>query len=326
MKKKYFIGLMLIILLVVASGCGGEQAQNDTIAPQTISSLETAELITQEWKDSSHQSFIVATADRGIGCEKCHDGYVFSEQENLANVEYTLDHQTGIDCQACHTGFGKERITTGLASLPFTSEPIEAGSGAVCLSCHNGNRNPNDLFAQSEAGNLERFSYPHYGMAAAVVTAQGGMEFPGVEYPNTLAHSNLEDSCTTCHMPQTDEGYKSHSFNMDLAYIDQTCASCHEGADTFNINGFQDEIKGMLTTLEAAILEASGAATIETGGGVFTYVDSNGEAIQSIPHEVYVATYNWRMVAKDGSYGVHNPEYAKTLLDESYKALTGNSL
>lgn len=326
MKKKVCIlSIIAAIFVVLALGCVNSE-KIDSAPHLMLDQLEVAELITEEWKTSGHQFAITAPVERGIDCAKCHDGYVFSEQLNLAGVDYILEHPTGIDCQACHSGYGKELIKTGVANVPFSSESIEAGSGAVCYTCHNGNRDPEGLYAQSEQGTLERFSYPHYGMSGALVSGLGGMEIPNIEYPTTLAHSNLEQSCIQCHMPETKDGYKKHSFTMDIEYFKQTCGDCHEGSETFNINGFQDEIKIMLTTLETAILDITGAVTIETGGGVFTYIDSNGQAIENISHQAYVATYNWRMILKDGSYGVHNPEYAKALLQESYKSLTGKEL
>lgn len=128
-------------------------------------------------------------------------------------------------------------------------------------------------------------------------------------------------------MPETEDGYRKHTFAMDMAYYDQTCASCHtDVSGTYNIGGLQDEIKVMLDKLELAILDAAGASKIDAAGGAFIFYDNNGEVMTDIPHEAYVATYNWRIVKKDGSYGVHNPLYAKSLLKESYNYLTGNEL
>lgn len=325
MRVKIFIlGILLAILLAGMLGCGANQEYAETFP--TLENLQIAELISEEWKNSPHQFAMPEVVERGIGCARCHDGYVFSEQKNLAGVDYVLAHPTGIDCQACHTGFGKELISTGLVNLPFSSEPFEAGAGAVCYACHNGNRDTRDLFAQSQQGTLQRLTTPHFGMAGTIVSGLGGMEYPGIEYPTTLAHSNLEQSCIQCHMPETENGYMKHSFNMDIAYIEQACGDCHEGAETFNINGFQDEIKSKLATLENAIKDATGAERINVGGGAFTFIGPDGEAIRDVSHEVYVATYNWRILMEEGSYGVHNPEYALALIQESYKALTGKEL
>ena len=327
MKKYIALIMFLLSLLFLITGCSEKEISNNEQEEDGLS-LDLIEAISEEWKSSGHQYAVTVTAGRGINCARCHDGVGYAEQLAYADVDFLPEHQAGIDCQACHTGFGKERIDTGLAELPFMSEPFQGGSGAVCASCHNGNNNPDTLFAQSEAGELTRYSYPHYGMNSALLTGQGGMEIPGEEYLVSIAHSTIEDSCVTCHMPVTEEGYKSHTFKADLKYFDQTCGSCHvdQTEKTFNIGGLQDEIKEKLNKLEKAILDATGAVKIETGVGAFTYYDAQGNVITDIPHEAYVATYNWRLVAEDGSFGVHNPLYAKSLLEKSYNYLTGEDL
>jgi nitrate/TMAO reductase-like tetraheme cytochrome c subunit len=329
--KKILILVITFCISVTIFGCTDSSLndpENNIENEKTdISSLELVAKISDEWKSSGHQYAITTTEGRGINCAKCHDGVGFAERLEYADTDFLPQHQTGIDCQACHTGFGKQTIETGLVELPFMDQPFESGSGAVCAACHNGNRDPDGLYAQSEAGELQAYSYPHYGMNAAILTGKGGMEIPGVEYVFSIAHSEIEDSCVTCHMPVTEEGYRLHTFKANLDYFAQTCATCHVDQEpTFNIGGLQDEVKLMLDKLEAAILDAAGAAKIDTGGGVFTYYDANGEEISEVSHEVYVASYNWRLVAKDGSYGVHNPLYAKSLLQESYKLLTGEDL
>jgi nitrate/TMAO reductase-like tetraheme cytochrome c subunit len=327
MRKNVFLLILVFSFIFLVTGCGEKDVNN--VEPEKDQlSLDIIEAISEEWKSSAHQYAVTATAGRGINCAKCHDGVGFAEQLEYATVDFLPEHQTGIDCQACHTGFGKERIDTGLAQLPFMNEPFKGGTGAMCASCHNSNSNPDLLFAQSEVGELSRYSYPHYGMNAALLTGQGGMEIPGAEYIVSIAHSTIEDSCVTCHMPETENGYKSHTFKADLKYFDQTCGSCHvdQTLKTFNIGGLQDEIKAQLAKLETAILDATGAVKIEAGGGAFSYYDADGNQITDIPHEAYVATYNWRLVAVDGSFGVHNPLYAKSLIQESYKYLTGEDL
>lgn len=327
MKKSIILVSLLLAALFVFAGCG-EQESNIIEPQQDVLPLELIEAISNEWKSTGHQYAVTVTANRGINCAKCHDGVGHAEQLQYAEVDFLPEHQTGIDCQACHTGFGKEGIDTGLAKLPFLSEPFEGGTGAMCASCHNGNNDPGALFAQSEAGELRRFSYPHYGANAAILTGKGGMEIPGVEYISSKAHSAIEDSCVACHMPVTKDGYKSHTFKADFEYKEETCDSCHveEIEKTVNMRELQDEIKKDLEKLRLAILEATGAARIDSGGGAFTYYDANDNPITTIPHEAYVATYNWRLVDSEGSYGVHNPLYAKSLIGESYKYLMGEGL
>lgn len=310
---------------------GGEAAVTATKVTVSVpmSGLEVLVAITDEWRTSGKQFGIASTFTRGLDCAKCHDGYGFREFETYKGdpTTYKPEHMTGIDCAACHTGYGKKLMDTGVVELPFADKPYQAGKAALCLACHNSNRVPVDLFKQSKERKLTRLSYPHYGMQGALMTGAGGMEIPGITYKSTAAHVNIKDSCITCHMPKTKEGYMQHTFGMDTAYIYQQCGVCHPGAKDYNYKGLQTEIKGMLDKLYAAILKDTGADKVTMSGGAFHF--HKGEAtipVADISHEAYVAVYNWRVVKYDASYGVHNPAYAKQLLRESYKLLTGQNL
>jgi predicted small lipoprotein YifL len=335
---KRFLSVLLVILMVLAlAACAGNQnaneeqndAQNNAAQEEEVqednglSDLEQVKLISEDWKTSGHRFALVEEAERGAPCSNCHDGNGFNTQ---GDEEFNPQHVTGIDCQACHTELGAKLIETGKVELPFLDEPYDAGRGAVCMSCHNGRRNPADLLEESKAGELEKFTYPHYGMAGALLTGKGGMEFPDAEYATSSGHSDLENTCVSCHMPTTEEEYDQHTFTMDEDYIDQTCSQCHSDIENFNLNGSQDEVKEMLGQVEGAVLEATGATEIESYHGGFLFKNENGEEIEDISPEAYAAAYNWKLVSGDGSYGVHNPKYAKSLLQNSYKILTDEEL
>ncbi len=333
MKRKIYLVIFLALAVLLFVGCSDNGGSNEGTAGESPGEMLTLDLIAKisdEWKSSPHQYGVKATEGRGISCGQCHDGVGFADREVYVNtdVDFAPAHQTGIDCQACHSGFGKKLLDTGLAELPFMDEPFKGGSGAVCVACHNGNANPAELFAQSKAGELKRLSYPHYGANVDLLSGKGGMEIPGVEYIASIAHGTTENSCVTCHMPTTADGHKNHTFEVKPEDFDQTCGTCHDKAFTkmTTLGGVQNEIKSYLNKLEQAILEATGAERIDHAGGVFVYYDRDGNEVTGISHEAYVATYNWQLVHVEGSYGIHNPLYAKSLIRESYKYLTGNEL
>lgn len=315
--------------LGLAVGAGKDVSADKIVVTPQVSSVEVASLITAEWKTTGKTFANASPAGRGIGCAKCHDGYGFVEQTKyLAAADtYKPAHFTGIDCQSCHSGFGKETMEKGTVKVLFSKEPIVAGKGAVCIACHNSNRDPVATFTESAERKITRLSYPHYGMQGALFTGLGGMEYPDAKYESTAAHASIKDSCVACHMPKTQKGYMQHTFGMDKTYIAQQCGTCHTGITDYAPKK-KEEIKKMLEKLHAAILEKTGAATIEMGGGQFTFKTADGKAIEpkNISHEAYVAVYNWRLVKYDGSYGIHNPKYAKSLLEVSYERLTGQAL
>lgn len=337
--------LVFLATMFVIAGCELEEMAETpavstpapTPAPQpapvvmSLSSLELTNKITAEWKTSDKVFAITDPAGRGIGCAKCHDGYGFSMFKTFDPAvagapAYAPKHATGIDCQACHTGQGKELMESGSVKLLFMDQPLQAGKSAMCLSCHNSNRNPKDLAAQFKAGTLTQMTYPHYGMQGAVYTGKGGMEIPGVTLPSSPMHSQIQ--CSNCHMPTTEEGYKSHSFKADVEKIDKTCGTCHTGITSFDHKGFRSEMNYMLGKLKKATMAKAGASDLTYGSGRFTFHDAKGAAIdmKMIPFEAYVGAYNWRLIALDGSLGIHNPQYSKAIVKETYKFVTGEEL
>jgi formate-dependent nitrite reductase cytochrome c552 subunit len=339
-KKLIVLGMTLVLVITLMAGCGQQAKPPDNgSVVEGIDSLEMVNLITSEWKASGKQFAQSYAAGRsGNTCASCHDGHGFSVKDEIdfvtgwnpggANeaMETYPEHLTGIDCQSCHTGVGLGYINSGKVELPYATID-NAGKGAACMFCHSGRRNTPAEYEAYAAGGATRFSYPHYG-PAAIMTGQGGMEYPNMDYASTGAHAGITDSCVACHMPETKEGYLSHTFTMDTAYIAQTCGTCHNGIDTYNMGGYQDNIKAMMAKLEEAIKEATGAVAVGTDVGQLKFENAAGEAmtIEEISIEAFVAGYNWYGVKSDGSYGIHNPKYTESLLKNSYRALTGKDM
>ncbi len=359
MRKFILIALMLVIVLTIV-GCGNGATNNGTeaptgteapagnetatgneapIEPAGLSPLEMTNVITTEWSNSGKQFAMTGVADRPQrDCAVCHDGFAFANkadidfaaQWNPGGADEDMDtfpeHIVGIDCQACHTGVGVAYMESGIVDLPYATID-NAGTGAACMFCHSGRRDTPAVFAEYAAGEATRFSYPHYG-PAAVFTGKGGMEYPDMEYNSTTLHANLEDSCVSCHMPETGDGYRDHSFTMNLDYIDVACGACHVGIEDYNLNGFVDEIQAMLDTLKEAIFAETGAVDLYSAAGQLVFEGPDGERLstEDVSLEAFVAGYSYYEVKYEGSYGIHNPAYARSLLQNSYKALTGEDM
>ncbi|OEF95843.1 ammonia-forming cytochrome c nitrite reductase subunit c552 [Desulfuribacillus alkaliarsenatis] len=332
MKKALVLMLVFIAAMFVFTGC--EDAIDAPVVPAGPSDLAIAEKITEEWATTGKVFATYSIVERHYGettnansCLHCHDGATFAAG---ISGELAGSHFTGMDCAACHSGVGANFIETGLvdASLPYfnntyITESFETDSSALCIACHNGRRNPSAKLAnyiEGEAG----FMYNHYG-PAALVSGQGGMQFPDVDYATSPVHTDM--SCVGCHMPETGDGYKSHTFKATV----EGCQDCHSSATDFNFRGFQDKVKDNLKVVYDAAFEASGAAEVRFGGGAgITFVDASGETIapnkENIAPEVFAAMYNYYMIYRDGSYGVHNPVYTKSLLNVPYEKITGQTL
>ncbi|MDW7651188.1 MAG: ammonia-forming cytochrome c nitrite reductase subunit c552 [Bacillota bacterium] len=329
-RRKWFIcGVVLLLAAAVLTGCPAGDDNGDTEPPPDNGDGQQAEIdintLVGQWVESSHSNILLYPAQRD-NCVVCHDGGAFSEQiTEQANIE--RDFYVAIDCRACHQGRGVELMEAGTVSIP-TAENVTAGTGAQCLACHNERKVPNI--------DDERRSAPHASSQAGVYTATGGIRAEGFEYGSTTAHTNIDNTCIGCHMTVGEEGFQSHTFRVDD--VQAACGDCHQDIQNANLGakedydgdgetgGFQDEVDGLLTILEGAITEALDGGTFETGGGAINFKDAAGAEVTDVPNEIYQAAYNHVLVSQDGSLGIHNPTFAVQLLQQSYKALTGEDV
>lgn len=328
-KKLIITVLVFLVLLLLAAGCAREQerpAPGENSGGKNGSqemNLDIEALVAQ-WTEAPHANIQLRPAQTE-NCVICHDGGAFAEQVNDP-AELERDFFVSIDCRACHVGHGVELMDSGTASIP-TEENVKAGTGALCLSCHNERRAPEI--------NDENRSAPHYSSQAGVYTATGGIRREGFNYGSTAAHVGIENTCVGCHMQKTGDGFASHTFKVDN--VEAACGSCHQNISTVNLTarndydgdgetkGFQDEVRGLLDKVKQAVVETFGGGTIESSHGQVIFKNAAGEEVQ-VPDEIYLAGYNFMLVSNDGSLGIHNPRYVVQLLQQSYRAVTGEDI
>ncbi len=151
----------------------------------------------------------------------------------------------------------------------------------------------------------------HHGVEAQMLLGEGGLGIAG----SASVHYQVADTCVTCHMGEN----RNHTFEPDLA----NCQSCHADLDTFDRNGVQTEIQGLLDQIGPLLVEAGIAYTEESVGedGVIHigYRSNPG----TYPAEVAEAMWNFMFVREDQSRGVHNPPFARALLEYALTALGG---
>ncbi|OEF95844.1 ammonia-forming cytochrome c nitrite reductase subunit c552 [Desulfuribacillus alkaliarsenatis] len=335
MKKTLVVMLLLLSALALVVG-----AQATASEQPKLNGLQVTTQITQEWMDSGKQ-FTAGWSGYGArassSCASCHDGLGFTLNGTdvvLPDIRNELSeerpHVIGITCQACHTGFGKDLMHAGGYESERMGYIDNVGKGATCMFCHDLRYGtPDEKLAAFNAG--ERVRTPHYSSAMELITGLGGMKYADASYPSGT-HGNLEDSCVTCHMPQTNEGYASHAFGvkgngMSDEFLQASCGSCHLGIDRQYIDSFQKEIKELAYKVKNAV-----EAGLPEGFDIDDIFANNPdpELFSAMTEEQLIAAYNYKLVAGqrsdtvkyDGTYGVHNPPYAKALLNESLKRLT----
>ncbi len=303
-----------------------ENLNSDIVNLTEELSSSTTDLILHQWSESAHADVNSHTIGNDA-CLRCHDGLAFTKKINLAGE---LPISTGQDCFSCHADYGRELKEAGVLDIPVKKD-FNAGMGAVCSSCHNANNVP-DI-------NNPRRAYPHYSSQADVVSGFGGIRASeDVQFNNTFGHISLDNSCVDCHMPANKSGFISHSFKMEPEFAELVCATCHQDATDFNleakgdydgngkVEGLQDEVLGLMSILETAIINALDGGSFEASKGAITYYDKNGLPMNSVPNEIYLASYNYLLIEHDGSKGVHNPLFTVQVLQHSYNHLVGKDI
>ncbi|HHW15531.1 MAG TPA: ammonia-forming cytochrome c nitrite reductase subunit c552 [Firmicutes bacterium] len=290
-----------------------------------------------QWAGTKHnvKNLDTAAEDAPIkrdNCIACHDGQGFANNvvKRADLPEAVRGTLNSVDCGVCHGPRAKAMMDSGDPGKLSNGFQIKgAGSGALCIYCHNGRKMPDA--AQKPA--------PHRSPQFDVVFAVGGARVAGESYPSS-PHGANPDTCVSCHMAELD-GMANHTFAVvdKPEYVEKACGDCHPGLATVNrtalsdydgdkvVEGIQDEVKGLIAVLEKAVEEKEQGLGAHFGEshGSFHWVDKANAELK-VPDALYYARFNLALVEEDGSYGVHNPAYVVALLQKSYKQLTGQDV
>ncbi|MBI2854731.1 MAG: ammonia-forming cytochrome c nitrite reductase subunit c552 [Chloroflexi bacterium] len=274
-----------------------------------------------------------------VACATCHDPHALSEpfnkgtadKPNIASLQLRME--------------GKVTMPNGAT--------VDAKESAVCVSCHADKR---DLTYKADylAGKYTRGAHDNtqsdvfYGVTAAVFDLGGG------NYSSSPHSQLVKNACIDCHMaaqPKAPAGAKAdnkevisshgellmanaggHSWSMTGSYQGKdienvaACASCHKDLTSFDrqaygdydgngkAEGIQTEVAGLLKLVAAQLPK-----------------DKDGKIISSITKDNTTelqrqALWNYAVIAKDGSNGVHNAAFSVQVLQRTYKALTGKAV
>ncbi|MEZ5357307.1 MAG: hypothetical protein R3F48_00660 [Candidatus Zixiibacteriota bacterium] len=344
MNRVFVLLLVMFAAFLMLTGCDREIKGNVVDTDNTNENCFECHngLLDQaqgEWANSIHASgnTVDYTNRGGSDCTKCHDqeGYIsFLATGELPDVPF--ENVSAIGCFTCHDPHGNGDMSirfVGAYTLE-NGDVFDHGNGNQCASCHHSRMSADDIVDNTTVNS--RYG-PHHGPQGDLINGSNGYEFPGEGYSfATSPHALVVDNaCIGCHMgdPSTHIGYKigGHSFNMvdeesgeDLHAL---CAdaSCHgTAADEFDftadadydhdgtIEGYQTEIEGMMDSL-IVLLQGQGILN-GTGGTVSgTYADGH----------LVGALYNLRYIEEDRSEGIHNFNYARTLLEASIDYVSG---
>jgi hypothetical protein len=203
------------------------------------------------------------------------------------------------------------------------------------MHCHHARRAPEPQIQDGYA----HFG-PHANPQADMI--KGASAYHAVAAPDfvwaTPSHLLVQNSCKTCHLPTveftSDEepAETGHRFLPTVA----ACKNCHGVISSFRdipaledfdgnglVEGVQDEVEGLLENLYIVLVDSFAAR-----GVVIDDVDELLDSLGSVTGSSFKmreAGYNYAFVHDDKSLGIHNPDYAVQLLQQSILYLTNGT-
>jgi hypothetical protein len=233
----------------------------------------------------------------------------------------------------------------GTKSIDFAKK-----EGNLCAKCHqprpvtasSGNVINHAILVSEKTSNFNQASIAyrtgtHYGTQGAMAAGVGGIEF-GTGYSNSAHVANA--SCSSCHMATPTGMTGGHSYipNFNGCNV----SGCHTNMSATNAT-YTAAVNDIETKLEqlAAKINAIGAGNdilaLDSEDnhyhGYFNVYDANSNpngywrnpsqgsvAFPALTNAQFGAILNYQLAYRDGSHGIHNYPYIKTLLENSLAA------
>lgn len=321
MKSGRFLFAFLLIPLLAVVGCSGDDGAAGPAGPQgpagpagTVSCVQchndTNIIVGKhlQWEESGHGMGEAYVRGTSASCAGCHSGNAFRmmiEAGLMPNEVAEGDPApTRQDCRACHQIHSGDSYDSSDWALQST-EPVamyaiagttyNGGNGNLCVNCHQPRRD----FPAAVGGMITGITShwgPHHGPQSAMLMGLAGAGVTG----SAAGHYLVGDTCVHCHVGED----MDHTFEPSVS----ACQACHPGATDFDIGDTQTEVEALVIEL-GDLLVGAGLINENTEDGHPTVTEA--------PEAEATALWNWIYVAhEDKSMGVHNPTYAKALLQK----------
>jgi hypothetical protein len=247
-------------------------------------------------------------AETGITCATCHDAH--NNTGNPAQLQFPT-----------HSEINYSYLTATNFAANFNPKV------QMCAQCHN-------MRGATWTGTSRP---PHHSPQYNILIGKGGFE-AGVTNTPQSAHMKLNNQCAQCHthahapdeITETTPAYTGHTFEPTM----QACAPCHdEVGGTILTEAVQANIKQQIAEVKTlldqwATTKAPEALRTKYGALAweFNFIGQlskptpqaprgpSADEQRSVPDNIKQARYNMYLVEHDGSYGVHNGNYARFLL------------
>lgn len=308
------------------AGADGQDGANGTV--ECVKCHDNSQQIfekSNQWASSGHA--VNGNFERnGTDCAPCHTSQGFLEvlETGAQTCANDISNPNPPNCYTCHqihssyTEDDWNLTTTDPVKFWLNDVESDQGTANVCINCHQArvvDPFPDVNGTGTYTITSSRFG-PHHGPQGILFAGTGGFEI-GTGYTNSFHTDMIDNSCVSCHMQEA-YGTQAGGHQMGMTYdyhgsqkISTTsCIKCHtdESALSLKIENSQNEIADLLDSL-GTILIANGMLT--SSGSVVTGDYTNIEA---------GIIYNYQYINEDRSLGIHNFNYAKTLLSNSITA------
>ncbi len=291
------------------------------------------------WEASGHSTFAEGGHTANTNCFPCHSGSSFvkwTNNKSAPGYSVAADGNKNVSCTTCHDPHSitneHQLRTVRVDSLKNGFVPTVGGTGQLCMNCHKSRYVQKVKSTPPYYGFGARFT-PHHSNQADMLLGRNSYEFGDATLTGRNTHSQVENTCVTCHMAERVNGSSVHS-DHEMSMIDnvggthdqvEACITCHGEIEEFNdiqaaydydhdgaVEGVVSEVHGMLDVLKARLPLGSDGEPI--GGSTVTAADSARVANRP---DLVQGIWTYYFVKSDGSYGVHNTKYAVALLQKA---------
>ena len=290
-------------------------------------------------------------------CAKCHnnEGFIdFIETGAVATGGYNISNP--LTCTGCHDDHrsfdfendGNDMAIRTLDAVPFAfldgtafEYTLDYGNASnTCANCHQPRRGtPTSTDYPGQYMNTSTHWGPHHGPQTALLEGLQGAytTFTLVEAipPAVAATHRTSASCIECHMGGTDDGSYGHTWEP----AGTNCVTCHGDTplDQLVVAGMEEDMATLGALLENAVgqavsrvsssdpylpvFEADGVTPVETVGIVHFDDGEWHPALGLFDLKIAEAGWNFLFILEDKSGGIHNPDYARSLIKNSIAAM-----
>lgn len=346
----FAIGILIAMSNVLSSctkkgdtGAAGKDQNATCTQCHTFTDTIVAKMF--QYAASKHASGSTLTEATRNACAPCHSSEGFEEclKTGADTTAYGYSDAAPINCRTCHQIH--ETYTASdwavRTTAPYTlrmdhtiTMDLEGGNGVLkgtanlCGRCHQARpaspwvTNPDGT--DSLTITSSRWG-PHHGPQSLILGGKGAFVIAGATYGNSPHRDKA--ACITCHggyaQGNVVGGHTLWMTDPSVGDNVKVCQSsdCHTNSPTsFDIDGKQTEIKGMLQQLKVALATAT---IIDTVNDV---INMKGKKTRKFTERQLAIIWNYFMVDADRSKGVHNYQYTHDLLNASINGFTGKGL